>query len=150
MKRRYIVLLLIGMLAIAALTRMWVVGTDTHLAPTSPALSRLGPYHAGMRLRDAYESLPASADRTALTLLLDNPAAWVARWRLLADTRESLDVSYLLLREGLFGGAFLGYLMKKAQAGVKIRLMLDGQGTTMSFTSPRGNDWLDTLANTGN
>jgi len=112
-------------------------------------LLRLGPYRAGMDLRGAFESLPAPADRTELTLLLDNTEAWAARWRLLAAAKRSIDISYFILREDLFGAAFLGHLLKKAREGVSIRLLFDGQGTAMSFTSPRGNDWLDTLANSG-
>ncbi|HEY8554095.1 MAG TPA: phosphatidylserine/phosphatidylglycerophosphate/cardiolipin synthase family protein [Burkholderiales bacterium] len=112
-------------------------------------LQRLGPYRPGMDLRAAFESLPAPADRTELTLLLDNTEAWAARWRMLAAAERSIDISYFILREDLFGAAFLGHLLKKAREGVSIRLLFDGQGTAMSFTSPRGNDWLDTLANSG-
>lgn len=111
------------------------------------ALVRFGPYQSGMSLRQAFESLPARAGRTELTLLQDNTEAWVARWRMLEDTRETLDVSYFILREDLFGAAFLGALLELAHRGVRVRLLFDAQGTVMSFTSPRGNDWLDTLAN---
>jgi cardiolipin synthase C len=119
---------------------------DTVLAP---ALSRFGPYHAGMNLRQAFESLPpAGGDQTELTLLPSNPEAWVSRWRMLAEARRTIDVSYFILREDIFGAAFLGHLLQKARDGVSIRLLLDAQGTVMSFVSPRGNDWIDTLANT--
>lgn len=140
----------------AGLLTAWAVGrgittrgNEGGVEP-APAMTRLAPYHPGMSLREAFDTLPASADRTALTLLLDNTDAWTARWRLLESARQSLDISYFILREDLFGAAFLGHLLKKAKEGVRTRLLFDAQGTAMSFVSPRGNDWLDTLANTGN
>lgn len=150
MRRRGVFIFVAGVLL------LWTAGymlmTRHGPAPPRPArvLTATEPYHPGMSLHDAFVSLPASADATQLTLLLDNPKAWAERWRLLASAHETLDISYFILREDLFGAAFLGHLIKKAEEGVRIRLMLDAQGTVMSFTSPRGNDWLDTLANTGN
>src|SRR5690606_13385560 len=77
----------------------------------APALAVFGPYKEEMCLRGAFASLTAAAGPTALALLQDNPDAWVARWRMLERTRESLDVSYFILREDLFGAAFLGALL---------------------------------------
>lgn len=150
MKRKVAVAVILGLVVAWGAARVLSMRSDADTPEAAPALTRLGPYQAGMTLRQAFDSLPANAERTRLTLLLDNPHAWAARWRQLDATRESLDISYFILREDLFGAAFLGHLLKKAQEGVRIRLLLDAQGTVMSFTSPRGNDWLDTLANTGN
>lgn len=150
MKRRAALVVVISLLAVGAFGRLWLVRSDARLSDPAPALTRLAPYQPGMTLRQAFETLPASAEHTALTLHLDNTEAWVARWRMIESARESLDISYFILREDLFGAAFLGHLLKKSREGVKLRLLFDAQGTVMSFTSPRGNDWLDTLANTGN
>lgn len=150
MKRRTALILVAGLLLAGAAGRFLFTQTDAHIPEPAPALTRLAPYEPGMTLRQAFETLPASADKTALTLHLDNTDAWVARWRLLDSARETLDVSYFIIKEDIFGAAFLGFLLKKAQEGVKLRVLFDAQGTVMSFTSPRGNDWLDTLANTGN
>lgn len=144
-----------ALIVAAGLVAVWVGGqfigphSDAYVDAPPPLVS-LAPYQTGMTLRQAFETLPAPADDTALTLLTQNTDAWAARWRLLANARESLDISYFILREDLFGAAFLGHLLKKANEGVRIRLLLDAQGTVMSFTSPRGNDWLDTLANSRN
>ncbi|HKQ31442.1 MAG TPA: phosphatidylserine/phosphatidylglycerophosphate/cardiolipin synthase family protein [Burkholderiales bacterium] len=114
-----------------------------------PTLTQFGPYRPDMNLRQAFESLPpAGGESVGLTLLPENQQSWVARWRMLDATRETLDISYFILREDVFGAAFLGHLLKKAKEGVRVRLLLDRQGTVMSFTSQLGLDWLDTLANT--
>lgn len=116
-----------------------------------PELARFGPYHSGMTLREAYDSLPrGGGEQIGLRLIVPNMEAWTARWRLLEQARDTLDISYFIVREDFFGAAFLGHLLQKAQQGVRIRLLLDAQGSSMAGLSPRGNDWLDALANTGN
>ena len=111
---------------------------------------RLAPYRDGMSLREVYETFPEfGAGPARLRLLEDNALAWAARWELLHQARESIDVSYFILRQDIFGAAFLGHLLKKAEAGVRVRILLDAFGTKLSW-HPEGNDFLDTLANTGN
>ncbi|HSQ15037.1 MAG TPA: phosphatidylserine/phosphatidylglycerophosphate/cardiolipin synthase family protein, partial [Candidatus Binatia bacterium] len=73
-----------------------------------------------------------------------NTEAWAARWRLLAKARESLDVSYFILNQDVFGYSFLGHLLHKAREGVRMRVLLDALGTRMSL-NVSGNDYLDTL-----
>ncbi|MFL6653404.1 MAG: phospholipase D-like domain-containing protein [Sulfurifustis sp.] len=150
MKRRGALILVAGLLVVWLAGRAVVTYIHPHTPASAPVLTATGPYRPGMSLHESFASLPASAEATRLTLLLNNPQSWAERWRLLASARETLDISYFILREDLFGAAFLGHLIKKAEEGVQVRLLLDAQGTVMSFTSPRGNDWLDTLANTGN
>jgi putative cardiolipin synthase len=131
--------------------RMAVTRLDAPDRIESASLTQFGPYRAGMDLRQAFESLPpAGGEQTGLSLIHSNLDAWSARWRMLAAARETIDFTNFILREDIYGAAFLGHLLHKAQQGVQIRLLLDSQGTVMSFRSPRGNDWLDTLANTRN
>ena len=101
-----------------------------------------------MSLRQSYESLPPG-ERVGLEVFPANPSAWFARWRLLAQTRDSLDISYFIVRNDVFGAAFLGHVLQKARDGVRVRLLFDAQGTSLS-KSIRGNDYLDALANTRN
>lgn len=61
-------------------------------------------------LRRVFESFP-TGDRARITLLRDNVAAWVARWRLLGEPRRTLDVTYFLLGDDAFGVSFLGRLL---------------------------------------
>ncbi len=111
---------------------------------------QLAPYHPGMSLRQIYESFPDNgAQQTRLRLLQDNTLAWSARWELLAGAKHSIDVSYFILKQDVFGMAFLGHLLHKAEQGVKVRILLDAYGSKLS-RRPEGNDLIDTLVNTGN
>lgn len=139
------------LIAAAALTvawlgaRLWTQHTDN---ATGNDLAQFGPYRAGMSLREGFESLPPG-ERVGLEVLPANPPAWLARWRLLAQTRDRLDISYFIVRADIFGAAFIGHILQKAEEGVRVRLLFDAQGTSMS-KSIRGNDYLDALANTRN
>jgi phosphatidylserine/phosphatidylglycerophosphate/cardiolipin synthase-like enzyme len=116
----------------------------------APVVTPLGPWTAGASLRQTYESFPPAGDETAeVRLVRGNSEAWVERWRLLASARRSIDLSYFILHQDVFGMAFLGHLLERARSGVRIRLLLDAQGTKMSWT-PVGNDVLDELVATGN
>jgi putative cardiolipin synthase len=108
------------------------------------------PAAADAPLYDIFRNLPAADSGEARITLLDQSAeAWVERWRLLTEARERLDISYFLLKQDIFGVAFLGALARKAREGLRIRVLLDAAGTTMS-RSLTGNDYLDTLVRTPN
>lgn len=103
------------------------------------------PAPAGTTLRDVFETFPRKGDTSSrIELLKSNTEAWAARWRLLAEARESLDVSYFILNQDVFGYSFLGHLLHKAREGVRMRVLLDALGTRMSL-DVSGNDYLDTL-----
>lgn len=123
--------------------------TDNGQPPSRHDAQSLGPYERGMNLRQVYESLPPPSCIAQVRILRDNTQAWLARWRLLQAAERTIDLSYFILKQDIFGTAFMGLLLRKARAGVHIRLLLDAQGTAMSH-SPDGNDFLDTLVNTGN
>jgi cardiolipin synthase C len=124
-----------------------LVARHSHRAPV---VSPLAPWTAGASLRETFESFPSTGDETAeVRLVRGNTEAWLERWRLLASARHSIDLSYFILHQDVFGMAFLGHLLERARSGVRIRLLLDAQGTRMSWT-PVGNDVLDELVATGN
>ena len=103
------------------------------------------PAPAGATLRDVFETFPLKGGPDSrIELFEDNSEAWAARWRLMAASRESLDVSYYILNQDIFGFSFLGHLLHKAREGVRIRILLDALGTRMSL-NVTGNDYLDTL-----
>lgn len=103
------------------------------------------PAPAGATPRDVFETFPLKGGQDSrIELLEDNSEAWAARWRLLAEARESLDVSYYILHQDIFGLSFLGHLLHKAGEGVRVRILLDAMGTRMSL-DVSGNDYLDTL-----
>ncbi|MGE5856216.1 MAG: hypothetical protein ACM34C_06575, partial [Syntrophaceae bacterium] len=91
------------------------------------------PFPEGASLRDVFETIPLkSGPDSRIELLGGNSEAWAARWRLVAEARESLDVSYFILHEDIFGLSFLGHLLHKAREGVRMRVLLDGLGTRLS------------------
>lgn len=103
----------------------------------SNAVSADTPRPAHPDLRETFTSLPGSPiEQASLRLLDDNAAAWAARWRLLAQARSTIDTSYFILGQDVFGMAFLGHLLHKAREGVNIRILLDAQGRLMSKSEP--------------
>lgn len=114
----------------------------------SPA-ARLGRYRPGMNLRQTFDSLSATAHPARIELLSENVDAWLARWRILAAARSTIDVDYFILSQDVFGLAFLGHLVEKARQGVRVRLQIDAQGAVMS-ESPYGFDCFPFIAATAN
>jgi putative cardiolipin synthase len=142
------------MITLAGVTALWLMG---HLLlevqfpepVTTPAAAK-PPVTRGESLHDIFESLPSEGTAVShVALLDDNTMAWVERWRLLANARKRLDISYFILEQDVFGIAFLGHLVHKAGQGLTVRVMLDAIGTTMS-RDVQGNDYLDTLVQTAN
>lgn len=70
---------------------------------------------------------PAGSSR--VRLLLDNQDSWYARWDILSRAQESIDVTYYIVDRDIFGLAFLGKLLQKAEEGVRVRLQIDARGT---------------------
>lgn len=142
------------LVALAAVIASWLVGRlflDVQFPDSVATSADVEPLHnREPSLRAVFESLPAEGTAPAqVTLLDDNTMAWVERWRLLAGARKRLDICYFILKQDVFGIAFLGHLVHKAGQGVRVRVMLDAIGTKMS-RSVQGNDYLDTLVQTPN
>jgi phosphatidylserine/phosphatidylglycerophosphate/cardiolipin synthase-like enzyme len=134
---------------LAFLAAAWVLGNlllDVQLSGHNENRKETPlPAPAGATLRDVFETIPRKGGPDSrIELIEGNTEAWAARWRLLADARESLDVSYFILNQDVFGFSFLGHLLHKAREGVRIRILLDALGTRMSL-DVTGNDYLDTL-----
>jgi phosphatidylserine/phosphatidylglycerophosphate/cardiolipin synthase-like enzyme len=134
---------------LAFLAAAWVVGNlllDVQLAGQNEDRKETPlAAPAGATLRDVFETFPQKGGPgSRIELLEGNTEAWAARWRLLAEANESIDVSYFILHQDVFGFSFLGHLLHKAREGVRIRVLLDALGTRMSL-HVSGNDYLDTL-----
>ena len=103
-----------------------------------------------MSTRAAFEQLPADGGRSRVTSLTDNAEAWVARWQLLGGARDRIDVTYFIVDQDVFGMAFLGHLYKKAIDGIKVRVLVDGRGSSSFITPGVGKkDFLQELVSTG-
>mgnify|MGYP001225182616 CR=1 FL=1 len=139
-------------LALAALTGACLGGLLwTWLAPpwVEPPGEPLGPWGPELDLRASFESLPRVRGRAPRLQLLDeNQDAWVARWRLLASARHRIDMASFIVRRDEYGLAFLGHLLARARDGVRVRVLVDAQGTHMA-RSFLDEDYLDELVAAG-
>ena len=59
----------------------------------------------------------------------DGPAAWDALCKVVASSTSTLDVGLFLLHDDTRGKQFMAQLAARAQAGVRVRLLLDGIGS---------------------
>lgn len=144
--------LILVMLAVLAL--VWGAGRLFLEVELPAANERRGafpdPMDTDLSLRAAFDALPAEGGGMSRMRLLDeNAEAWAERWRLLAGAKERLDISYFILKEDVFGAAFLGHLLVKAREGVRVRVILDAMGTAMSRRL-RGSHYLGALVGSGN
>ncbi|HOT29197.1 MAG TPA: phospholipase D-like domain-containing protein [Candidatus Ozemobacteraceae bacterium] len=88
-----------------------------------------------------------SRDDEGLVRLLNlNTESWFARWKLLSEARESIDVQYFIIDTDVFGMAMMGLLYQKAKEGVKIRFMTDSRGSNKISHWFMGKDYLEELA----
>ena len=62
---------------------------------------------------------------TKIRYMWRNDETWYARWKMLHEAKRTIDCTYFIIDQDVFGQAFLGMLAKKAREGVKIRLMCD-------------------------
>lgn len=78
-------------------------------------------------LSSVFDSFPSTpmGDAAMVRLLSGNEEAWYARWHLIESAKESLNITYFIVDQDIFGFSFLGLLRKKARQGVSIRLMVD-------------------------
>ncbi|MCC7075198.1 MAG: phosphatidylserine/phosphatidylglycerophosphate/cardiolipin synthase family protein [Deltaproteobacteria bacterium] len=130
--------------------RTTILGLATMVA-FACATPRLGDKELPPRppsLRAAFEQMPAPAS-ARLRILSDNVDAWVARWRLIESAQRSVDVQYFIIEPDAFGMSLLGLLCEKANAGVKVRLMVDSRGTAALSRTWMGADWLQELVRAG-
>lgn len=84
-----------------------------------------------------------AAAKTRIRLITENVDGWTARWDLLERAKQSLDITYYVFKGDIFGKSFLGLVLKKADLGVKVRLMVDGFGARPIVTT--GLDYLKVL-----
>jgi phosphatidylserine/phosphatidylglycerophosphate/cardiolipin synthase-like enzyme len=99
--------------------------------------------------RAAFESIAGDGGRARLTLLDDNGDAWTARWAALAAAHESIDATYFIVEDDVFGVAFVAHLYARARAGVHVRLLVDGRGSLPITYDLDGADYLQELAAAG-
>jgi cardiolipin synthase len=75
---------------------------------------------------------PAPAAYTGLRLHASGSEASRALWRTLDAAEQSIDLCTFILGHDKLGQAVIDKLIAKAQAGVRVRLLLDGMGSLMA------------------
>ncbi len=124
--------------------------------PYSPELAQPNSlkaldFHAPERAVERwYTHKFGDSSNTRARLITDNMEAWYARWHLLQSARKTIDIQYFIVKDDIFGHAMMGILLKKARAGVQIRLMVDDFGTGSLVKSEYGGEFLKELVKTGN
>jgi len=105
---------------------------------------------AGLTAVSVFDELARqSGNQKALTrLITDNPESWYARWYMLSTAKRSIDITYFIVKDDIFGKSFLGLLIKKAKEGVKIRLMMDARGSVELTHKIMAQDFLQEVLET--
>lgn len=87
--------------------------------------------YCGSKVEAVFDQIKTNAydPQARLRFLPENIESWFARWHVLENAKESIDVTYFIVEQDIFGMSMLGMLMKKARAGIKVRVMLDARGT---------------------
>jgi phosphatidylserine/phosphatidylglycerophosphate/cardiolipin synthase-like enzyme len=87
----------------------------------------------------------SSSETSEISLQYSNSSSWYSRWKTLEEARKSIDIQYFIMEKDIFGYSLLGVLFKKAQQGIKIRLLLDARGTKQLTRKLLGQDLLQEL-----
>ncbi|MFC1744207.1 phospholipase D-like domain-containing protein [Candidatus Riflebacteria bacterium] len=105
------------------------------------------PLRDRMSVEEVFYSLKAEEDlhNSKVRLILENDEAWRVRWYLLNLANESIDITYYIVEDKIFGKALLGKLLEKAEAGLKIRLMMDARGSKNFKAHYKSKDYLQEL-----
>jgi len=74
---------------------------------------------------------PAPAPYRELALHADGAEALAALWRVIDGASSSLDICTFIVGRDAIGDAVIARLAAKAQAGVRVRLLVDGMGQLM-------------------
>jgi phosphatidylserine/phosphatidylglycerophosphate/cardiolipin synthase-like enzyme len=81
-----------------------------------------------------------------IRFLPENVKSWYARWYIMDNAKKSIDTTYFIVEQDIFGMSMLGMLMKKAREGVNIRILLDARGTKGLTRKFLGQDVMQELA----
>mgnify|MGYP001551562953 CR=1 FL=1 len=99
---------------------------------------------------DGFHQKLGGDESARIRLITENQAAWYARWHIVDNAKETIDCTYFIIEDDIFGRSFLGLLHKKARQGIKLRFMVDARGTLGYSHSFMGRDYLQELAEYNN
>ena len=115
------ILVLIVLLVFAGCARL----SENSLRTTSFAITEPEETKIGRDWQKAFQSHPG---QSAYYLLYDGYDALVARALLASQAERTIDAQYYLLHKDKVGGLFIDQLLKAADRGVRVRLLLDDMG----------------------
>jgi phosphatidylserine/phosphatidylglycerophosphate/cardiolipin synthase-like enzyme len=125
-----------------------VDNTNTDRAPDKDAYKAF--LNIGQKVKQAFDALDMPAVSARARLITENTEAWYARWHILSQAKKSIDTTYFILANDIFGESMLGMLLKKARQGVKVRLMIDARGSGhFAQRLTGGQDYIQELAAAG-
>lgn len=103
---------------------------------------------AAAGVEEVFDSIKTtSADPNAqIRFLPENVNSWYARWKIMEDAKKSIDMTYFIVEQDIFGMSMLGMLLKKAREGVNIRIMIDARGTKGLTRKLLGQDVMQEMA----
>ncbi|MFZ2957200.1 MAG: phosphatidylserine/phosphatidylglycerophosphate/cardiolipin synthase family protein [Candidatus Ozemobacteraceae bacterium] len=136
-RRLGIIALLIGFLTVSlgafADPQAPVKPTTPAAKPATPAAKPVNPSDLGpdSRVNEAFDKINCTiSDPKALVRYIpDNYTSWYARWNVLDNAQKSIDITYFIVEDDIFGMSILGLVYRKAKAGLKVRIMMDARGT---------------------
>lgn len=94
-----------------------------------------------------YQATRSEPENNArIRLIYNNYQSWYARWKIMSEARQTLDIQYFIIENDAFGLGLLGMVLKKAREGVKIRLMVDTRGSNKLSLKVMAKGYLEELA----
>lgn len=93
-----------------------------------------------------YSLRDAADDNASIRLIYGNYESWYARWKIINEARNSLDIQYFIIENDAFGIGLLGLCLKKAREGLKIRIMVDTRGSNKMSIKLMAQGYLEALA----
>lgn len=121
MLRKYLIIILVTVLGLFLLNGCATLPEDFD-RPPSYAFTDTDNTHLGTARRDEMKAYPG---QSGFLLLGDGLNAFVARAVLANQAERSIDVQYYLYHSDLVGKLFTDLLLKAADRGVRVRLLVD-------------------------
>jgi putative cardiolipin synthase len=105
-------------------TMLLLAGCAGHVVPTTPTYTLA---NQGSELAQRVEAIAAGqpAGDSGFRLLSESSEAFSARMEMIRQAETSLDVQYYIVHDGLSTRALIDELIKAADRGVRVRLLLD-------------------------
>lgn len=123
---------------------MKTMSSKTVLSVISISIAALG-----VQLAKSWASLPDYGTTIGTARYLpSNSEAWFARYSLITNAKQKIITQYFIVDKDVMGMAFLGLLLEKLRAGVKVELMVDRRGTK-KFSTGADERYLKLLVNHG-